>query len=138
MSYDQLYPPQFLGQTATQNPLLAQPPQNGGISFTRNGGNISKIIYSKAPTHWLAVILVIGALVDYGILWSRLPSLYAWLLAGSLPLTMAYIWSVHKFYNTPGQKTLGMLLGISSVVYFICVAITASKIPKQICINEDK
>jgi hypothetical protein len=91
------------------------------------------ILAKKTHTHWLATLLIIGFIIDYVILWTRLPMLYSLLLIGSLPLTGAYIWSVHSLYNSPATRTLGLVVGICSLIYSVIMSIAISKIPKQKC-----
>jgi hypothetical protein len=88
---------------------------------------------TKFSVYWLTVLLILGFAVNYIVLWTRLPLIYSLLLIGTVPLTGAYIWSVHSMYNNSTTKKMGLVIGIFTLLYSIIMAVVSSKIPKQTC-----
>lgn len=96
---------------------------------------VSGGMYTQFRNNWVVVLLALLMVIDYIILWSRLPFVYGVLVAGTLPFAAALVYSIHRLLQDPGvKKTLGLKGFIFAVgLYLGSFAYFAGKIPRQVC-----
>lgn len=92
-------------------------------------------VMSTVLQNWLVILLSVLLLIDYIILWARLPMVYGGMIAGTLPFSMAFVYAIHRIIRDPRiEKTLGLKLFMFVVViYLIVMMYFATQIPKQNC-----
>lgn len=85
--------------------------------------------------NWVVILLTILIIVDYIVLWTRLPFVYSKLVAGTIPFAAAFIYTIHRLQRDPAVKrTLGFKFFLFLVVaYWSSMLFIIGQLQKQNC-----
>ena len=115
-----------------QPPPGAAPPNMTMYPFppTTRAGGAGYIL-----RNWVVILLTILIIVDYIVLWTRLPFVYSKLVAGTIPFAAAFVYSIHRLQRDPSvRRTLGFKFFMFLVVaYWISMLFVLGQLQKQNC-----